>query len=55
MVRLRAGIVATTCLMAGSASASTFNIVFELPVAPSDSQAAILADAEFFWEYYITG
>ncbi len=55
MVRLRAGLVATACLLASGTSASTFNIIFELPVAPSDSQAAILADAEFFWEYYITG
>jgi len=55
MVRMRAGLMATACLLASGTSASTFNIVFELPVAPSDSQAAILADAEFFWEYYITG
>ena len=55
MVRMRAGLMATACLLASGTSASTFNIVFELPVAPSDSQAAILADAEFIWEYFITG
>ena len=51
----RTGVLAWACLLAGGASASPFDIVFEPAQTPSESQAALLSAAEGYWESLILG
>lgn len=47
--------VAMACGLAGMASASTFDIVFDVPDAATPGQRAVLAQTESLWESVVTG
>ena len=55
MLKKTTALVALLSVFGAAASASVFDIVFELPEAPSDSQQALLDAAETFWEGAIVG
>ncbi len=48
-------LAATACLASGAAGAATFDIVFAPLGEPTEDQAFLLSEAEFFWESLVTG